>query len=81
MIPRFLELLLAQLEHDPVGLDPPMILNDKLYVVEDRFKILFEEIIGCGCPFAILICQLVVVVGSLKTMTFLDAISGWPPYI
>ena len=50
MIPRFLELLLAQLEHDPVGLDPPLIMNGELYVVEDRFDILFEEFIGYGSP-------------------------------
>ena len=66
MIPQFWELVLAQLEHHPVGLDPPMILNDKLYVVEDRFEFLFEEFFGAGCPFTILICQLVLVVGILE---------------
>ena len=41
-------------------------LNDKLYVVEDQFDLLFEEFIRCGSPFTILLCQLVVVVGILE---------------
>ena len=63
-MPRIWELLLAQVDHYPGGLHPPMLLNDKLYVVEDRFEFLFEEISRAGCPFTILIGQLVLVVGD-----------------
>ena len=65
-MPRIWELLLAQVDRNPGGLHPPMLLNDKLYVVEDRFQFLFEEIFRTGCPFALLIGQLVLVVAILE---------------
>ena len=62
VFPGFLELLLAQLVNTRLGLDAPVILNDKLYVVDDRLDLLFKKFIACGSPFTILVRQLIVIV-------------------